>query len=125
MINTERIVPVQAVDLLSLYGLILLQDTTNNADLTALQATNPGQFSITDGSDPLIAAEPVETCDIDATASSVTAATIYFVPAYNYKGFTIDGTAVTTEGVEVNPDGRTLYKAVLSSGDITISHVGF
>lgn len=125
MINTERIVPVQVVDLLSLYGLILLQDTTNNADLTALQATNPGQFEVTDGSDPLIAAEPIETLDIDATDSSVSAATIYFVAAYNYSGFTIDGAAVTTAGVDVNPDGRTLYKAVLSSGTITISQVGF
>lgn len=121
MINTNRIVPVQATDLISLYGLILLQDITNNADLTAVQATDPGVFEITSASDPLIAAEPVETCDF---SEDVTAATLYFVPAYNYAGFTLAGVATTPTG-DVNPDGRTLYKAVLASGSITITQVGF
>lgn len=125
MINKDRIVPVTATDLISLYGLILLQDS-NNADLTALEALNTeGDFSITDGSDPLIASEPVSTCDVDATASSVSAFTLYFVPTYDYAGFSVDGTAVTTAGADVEPDGRTLYKAVLSSGTITISQMGF
>ena len=122
MINTNRIVPVQATDLISLYGLILLQDITNNADLTAVKATDPGVFEITSASDPLIAAEPVETCDF---SEDVTAATLYFVPAYNYVGFTLAGVAITPTGDEVNPDGRTLYKAVLGSGSITITQVGF
>lgn len=125
MINTSRIVPVSAVDLISLYGLILKQDTTNNSSLTALNAYDTkGDFQIKSGSNPLIASEPVATCDIDATASSVTAATLYFVPAYDYKGFTIDGVAVTPTGT-VNADGRTLYKAVLATGAITITKVGF
>lgn len=124
MINTDRIVPVQATDLISLYGLILLQDS-NNSGLTALDASNIGEFQITSGSAPLIADEPVKAIDIDATASSVSACTVYFVPAYDYEGFTIDGAAVTTAGATVNADGRTLYKATLSSGTITIAKVGF
>ena len=126
MINTERIVPVTASDLLSLYGLILLQDSTNNSGLTALDALDSaGSFQITSGSAPLIASEPVSVCDIDATASSVSACTLYFVAAYDYKGFTVDGAAKTTAGADVVPDGRTLYKAALSSGTITISKIGF
>lgn len=126
MINTERIVPVSAVDLISLYGLILLQDATNNSGLTALAALDDaGSFQIKSGSAPLIASEPVAKCDIDATASSVSACTIYFVAAYDYAGFSVDGTAVATAGDDVVADGRTLYKAALSSSTITISKVGF
>lgn len=124
MINTDRIVPVQATDLISLYGLILLQDS-NNSGLTALDASNIGEFQITSGSAPLIADEPAKVIDIDATASSVSACTVYFVPAYDYKGFTVDGVAVATAGATVNADGRTLYKATLSSSTITIAKVGF
>lgn len=119
MINENRIVPVTATDLLTLYGLILKQDS-NNADLTAVQAVNPGVFEIEDGTDPLFAAEPVQSCDF---AEDVTAATLYFVPAYDYKGFSLNGTAVET--AEVDPDGRTLYKAVLATGVVTITKVGF
>lgn len=124
MINNDRIVPVTATDLISLYGLILTMNSSNSG-LTALDAEDvTGTFQITDGSNPLIASEPVSTCDIDATTSSVSAATLYFVPAYDYSGFTIDGAAVTPTG-SVNADGRTLYKAVLATGAITITKVGF
>lgn len=121
MINTDRIVPVQVIDLVSLYGLILKMDS-DNADLAALDATDPGIFEVTssDG-DLLLAAEPVETLDFGEGVSS---ATVYFVPAHDYAGFTIEGVAATPTG-DVNPDGRTLYKAVLGSGSITITQVGF
>lgn len=124
MINTNRIVPVTAVDLISLYGLILLQNS-NNSSLAKLDATDPGVFEVaaTDGS-LLIADEPVESLDF---ASGYTAGTVYFVPAYNYSGFTINGEAkaAAAGSDEVVADGRTLYKAVLATGDITITQVGF
>ena len=124
MINKDRIVPVQATDLLSLYGLILKMDS-NNSTLAKLDALDvDGNFKVTSGSAPLLCSQPAETIDIDATASSVSSATIYFVPAYDYNGFTIDGSAVTPTG-SVDDDGVTLYKAVLSSGAITITKVGF
>ena len=124
MINKDRIVPVQATDLLSLYGLILKMDS-NNATLAKLDALDvDGNFKVTSGSAPLLCSQPAETIDIDATASSVSAATIYFVPAYDYKGFTIDGSAVTPTG-SVDADGVTLYKAALSSGAFTITKIGF
>lgn len=119
MINTDRIVQVAATDLLSLYGLIL---KVGGQNVAALDATNPAQFEVTSTSGSLLLAdEPVETLDI---ASGVTAVTIYFVPSYDYVGFSINGAAVTPTG-DVEPDGRTLYKAVLASNAITITKVGF
>lgn len=126
MINADRIVPVSAIDLISLYGLILEQDS-NNSGLARLSADAIGEFQIKTNSAKLIASEPAKVIDFDATASSVTAGTVYFVPAYDYVGFTIDGVKETPAGGSdaVVADGRTLYKAVLSSGDITITKCGF
>lgn len=119
MINTDRIVPITAVDLISMYGLILTQ---NNATLAKVSSgTVDGQFKITAAATPLIADEPVQTVDF---ASGVTAATLYFVPAYDYAGFTLADVAVTPTGA-VEADGRTLYKAVLADGAVTITKVGF
>lgn len=124
MINANRVVPIQAVDLISMYGLILLQDS-NNANLTAVAASNvEGDFSITSAANPLILNEPVQSVNI---ASGVSSATMYFVAGYNYEGFLLNNVAVTptvpSEGI-LN-DGATLYKAVLSAGAVTITKVGF
>lgn len=120
MINTNQIVPVTATDLISLYGLILNVGGENVSAVEA--ASSNGDFSITEASGKLLANQPVNTCDI---ASGVTTANIYFVPGYDYAGFTINGAAATMAGATVNPDGRTLYLAALASGTITISKVGF
>lgn len=125
MINKDRIVCVTKTDLISLYGLILKQDATNNSTLAKLASKSiDGDFQITSGSAPLLADQPVKTCDIDATASSVSACTLYFVPALDFVGFSIDGTAVTVTG-DVDADGATLYKAVLATGAITVTKCGF
>ena len=123
MINADRIVPVTAIDLISLYGLVLLQDSNNSA-LAKLDADEIGTFKVTTNSAVLLASEPAVEIDFDTTASSVTAGTVYFVPAYDYKGFTIDGTKVTPTG-DVVADGRSLYKAVLATGAVTITKCGF
>lgn len=123
MINSDRIVPVQVIDLISLYGLILKQDS-NNSSLAALAASDTaGDFAVT-ATGVYLANEPVSSLDI---ASSVSSVTVYFVPAYDYAGFTKAGVAATIadNDVTVDPDGRTLYKAVLSSGAVTITKVGF
>lgn len=124
MINKDRIIPVQATDLLSLYSVVLKMDS-NNATLAKLDALDVnGNFKVTSGSAPLICSQPVETIDIDATASSVSAATIYFVPAYDYVGFSIDGTAVEVTG-DIEADGASLYVATLSGGSISVAKIGF
>jgi len=125
MINANRIVPITTVDLISMYGLILMQNASANGSLAKVSSgTVEGDFEITAAATPLICDEPVQTIDI---ASGVSSATIYFVPAYSYAGFTVNGAAATIadNDVEVEPDGRSLYKAVLGSGTITITKVGF
>lgn len=126
MINTDRVVSITKVDLISMYGLILAQNS-NNSGLAKLAASEMGEFQVKTNSAKLIANEPVKTVDFDATASSVTAGTVFFVPAFDYVGFTIDGVAEAPAAGsdDVDPDGYTLYKAVLASGDITITKVGF
>lgn len=118
MINNERIVPVTAIDLISLYGLIL--KLSQSTAPTALNATTVnGQFTVgTAGT--YIASEPVQTLNFTAASG-----TVYFVPAYDYSGFAVNGATVTTEGDSVLADDRTLYKAVLGSGKVTITQVGF
>lgn len=126
MINANRIVPVEKTDLISLYSVILKQDS-NNSGLAKLAAdTVDGQFQVKTNSAVLIADQPVKSVDFDTTASSVTAGTVYFVAAYDYVGFSIDGVAeeAADGSVDVVADGS-LYKAVLATGAVTITRVGF
>ncbi len=118
MVNKDRIVPVTQIDLISLYGLIL-KLSLDTAPTVLEVTTGIGQFTV-DEAGTYIANEPVQTLNFTAESG-----TVYFVPAYDYSGFTANGTAVTTTGDEVLADDRTLYKAVLSSGSIAITKVGF
>ena len=120
MINENRIVPVTKTDLLTLYGNILTIAGTTVAAVNANDAS--GVFEITTGSGNMLASEPVNACDF---GESVTAAVLYFIPGYDYTGFSVNGTAVTTSGATVDPDGVTLYTATLANGAVTIAKVGF
>ena len=114
MINTNRIVPITATDLISLYAVILLQNS-NNSGIEALETDEMGVFEVSDNSGIFLASEPVKTLSF---GDGVSASTVYFVPAYDF---------VSVEGAddEVDADGRSLYKAVLSSGSVTITKIGF
>ena len=120
MINNDRIVQVTAIDLLSLYALIL---KLTGVTITVADATNPGIFEVDEApeSGSLMASEPVATLDF---ATGVSAATVYFVPSYDYAGFSINGTAVATTGDTVKADGRSLYLATLADGVVTIAAKG-
>lgn len=119
MINDKRIVSVTKVDLLTLYGNIMkLAGTT----VAAVNAGAPGVFTVSSGSGNVIASEPVKSFDF---ASGVSAMVVYFIPAFDYEGFKVAGTAVATAGADVDADGATLYTATLSSGTVTIAKVGF
>jgi hypothetical protein len=50
---------------------------------------------------------------------------VYFIADYDYEGFAVNGTKVTTSGATVDPDGVTLYTATLATGAVTIAKVGF
>ena len=127
MINTNQIVPITATDLLTLLGTVMAIGQESLAAVpTALNALDvEGNYQVTTNSAVYLASAPLKSLDFDATTSSVSAGTVYFVPAYDYEGFKIDASAVVTAGAEVKADGCTLYKAVLSSSTITISKVGF
>ena len=120
MINNDRIVPVTKTDLLTLYGNIL---TIAGTSVTAVNANDAsGVFEITEGSGNLIASEPVTSCDF---GEDVTAAVLYFIPGYDYTGFSVNGTAVETAGVDVDANGVNLYTATLATGTVTIAKIGF
>lgn len=119
MINTQRIVPIQKVDFLTLIGTVM---TLANVSYSVLASSDiDGDFTVTGSGSVgnLLANQPVESINF---ADGVTGATVYFVASYDYTGMSINGTAVTPTGT-VNPDGITLYKAVLASGAVTITAV--
>lgn len=122
MINNDRIVPIQKMDLLTMVGTILSLIGTEYAVLEA--NTIEGAFSVEaeGAAGNLLANQPVQTLDF---ATGVTGGTVYFVPAYDYAGITVAGAATTlAEGsATVNPDGVTVYKAVLADGSVTITAV--
>ena len=107
------------MDLLSLIGTVLNLIGTSFTVLAASDTT--GDFTVTGSgaAGNLLANEPVKTLDF---AEGVTSATVYFVAAFDYAGMKIAGVATTPTGT-VNPDGVTLYKAVLSSSTVTITAV--
>lgn len=120
MINKDRIVPVMATDLLTLYGNIL---TIAGTTVAALEADSVGEFTVTTAaSGDQLASEPVKKLNFD---TGVSAAVVYFIPAVDYKGFEIEGVAVETAGADVDPDGATLYTATLATSAVTIAKVGF
>ena len=119
MINQDRIVPVTKTDLLTLYGTVL---KAANVSVTALNAADvEGNFEQDTNSATVIASEPVKSLNF---GSSVTAATVYFIAAYDYTGFTKTGATLTVTG-DVDADGSTLYSATLSTNALTIAKVGF
>ena len=118
MINKNKIVPVQATDLLTLYGTTL---KIANISAEALTGVN-GVYEVKTNSKTYIADAPVKSLNIDKTASSLTVNTTYFVADYDFVAVTCDGTKVSAT---VSADGCTLYKAVLADGSVTVSKVGF
>lgn len=118
MINTNRIVSVLKTDLLTLYGNIL---TIAGKTLTAIPATNPGEFSLENPSGSYIASEPVMSMDFTGTIDT---AEIYFLASYDFEGFKIDGADATLTGT-VDADASTLYKCVPSDSGVTVTKVGF
>lgn len=126
MINNDRIVPITAIDLISMYGFII--------KVTCISASNPlgvpvvleattanGIFEITENGHFLMN-EPMKSCNI---AAEITDMGVFFVPAYDYSGFTVNGATVTTQGDEVTADGRTLYTAHIRDNAFTITKVGY
>ena len=114
MINTERIVPVQRTDLLSLYSVIL---AASSITLTKAAASVEGEVAIATGSNSThhMADAPAKVIKF---AGTVTADNVYFVaPLTGFEGFYVGTTKITPTGADIVADGATLYKAVLSGGN--------
>lgn len=124
MINKDRIVPIEKVDLISMYGLILLQNGDNSSLEKLAASTINGDFAVSTASKVYLADQPVKSV---VYGSSITGNTLYFVPDYAFEGFTKTGATLTItkpdEGILA--DGHTLYKAVLSTNALTVTKCGF
>ena len=120
MVNTDRIVPIAKIDLISAYGTAMKLAGTSFGVIGA--ATVEGDFNVT-GSGSVgnkLANQPVKSLDFK---SGVTAGVVYFVAAYDYEGFKVAGTKVVTSGATVVADGVSLYTATLSDSAVTIAAV--
>lgn len=125
MINKNRIVPVTKTDLLTLYGTMLAIASVSASVLASTDIA--GDFSVTGtgSAGTFLCDQPVKTIDIPV---AVTACTVYFVAAYDFAGLTVAGSAATfnssyLDNDDVLADAATLYKAVLSSGTVTLTAV--
>ena len=125
MINNNRIVPVERIDLLSLYATMLKMA---GQDFDVLEAaTADGQFAITEAPEKaLFANQPVKSLEVDASVASSGLA-LYFVADYDYSGFIVKARGsvipVETTGDAVVADGCTLYCASASGGTVTITNI--
>ena len=122
MINNDRLVPVMKIDFLSLIGTVMKLASISYNVLAATDTE--GDFSVTGSgaAGTFLANQPVKTLNFP---TAVTGATVYFVPALDYEEMQINGvTEELADGSDdIVADGITLYKAVLSSGDITVTAV--
>lgn len=122
MINKDRIVPIVKTDLLSNYGTMLALANVSYAVLESSDIL--GDFSVTGSGTAgnFLCDQPVKSLDIPA---DVTGCTVYFVAGYDFGGLTVAGAAPTFgEGYTndtILPDCATLFKAVLSSGTVTVT----
>lgn len=125
MVNNDRIVPIQKIDLLSMYGTVL---KIASVSATVLAATDiNGDFSVTGtgAAGTFLANQPVKTLDF---ASGVTSGTVYFVAGYDFEGITVAGSEATIADAgldldDIKPDAVTLYTATLGSGEVTIAAI--
>ena len=120
MVNTDRIVPISKIDLISAYGTAMKLAGTSFGVIGA--ADVEGDFNVT-GSGSVgnkLANQPVKTIDFK---SGVTAGVVYFVAAYDFEGFKVAGTKVTASGATVAADGVSLYTATLADSAVTVAAI--
>ena len=109
----DRIVPVHRSDLISLYYAMFAIGGTAP---TTIEADAPGEFTVSEAG---LCVEPVKKAKITATSG-----VIYFVPAYDFEGFTNGSDAkVEIAGADVDPDGVSLYSLTISSGTYTAAKI--
>ena len=125
MINNDRIVPIQKCDFLSMIGIILGIGGTSYAVIASSDVEGTFAVTGTGAAGTKVANQPVKSFDIK---TGVTGCTVYFVAAYDFDGLKVAGADPTfadgsLENDDVKADGITLYKAVLASGEVTLTAI--
>ena len=117
MLNNSRVVSSTAIDLITLYGVALIG--SGSKQLEKVDATDVGEFTVSTitAAKVTLLTEPVKKANFTAESG-----TVYFVPAYDFEGFEVNGTAAEITG-DIAADGVTLYKAVLATGAFTVTPV--
>lgn len=108
----DRIIPIERTNLINQYYTMM---SIAGSAPTVIQATTPGQFTISAAG---LCVEPVQSANVTLASGA-----FYFVPAFDFAGFSISNALVTPTGDEIVADGVTLYKATVSSGAISIDKV--
>lgn len=109
----DRIVPIHRTDLISLYYAAF---AIGGSAPTKIVAVAPGVFEIEEAG---LCVEPVKKAKITTESGE-----IYFVPAYDFEGFTNESDEkITIDGAEVDPDGVSLYSLTISSGTYTAAKI--
>lgn len=122
MINKDRIVPITRTDLISMYELMLaLSNARISKIVDAVDAD--GNFELTERPTTkyMLASEPVSTFDfVFNDTEQISDLVVYFVPAYDYSGFSLNGSAlpIASDSYEVEADGCTLYEASIVEGNV-------
>lgn len=125
MVNKDRVIPVQKTDFLSLIATVM---ALNGTSFTVLKSPDvDGNFvsAVTGSVGNVLCNQPVKTL---ALSGSATSATVYFVCDYAFEGIKVGSSAATIASAGLSyadllKDGITLYKAVLATGEITLSAV--
>ena len=125
MINNNRIVPITKIDWLSAVSTFLNLASVSHNVLASSDVQ--GTFSVTGSGSAgtFLCDQPVKKLNIP---SGVTGCTIYFVAAVDFLGLTVNDAAPTfdsdhLDNDDIVTDAATLYKAVLSSGTVTLTAV--
>jgi len=120
--GSGKVVPVTAIDLISMYGLIL---KVNGVEVVALDERKADGTYRGTSEGLTICSTPMKSFELGETGNP--SKTIYFVPSHDYVGFIGRNGAISATGDTVEPDGKTLYKAVTSftaGGSANITKVG-
>lgn len=116
MINKDRIVPITAIDRLSLVGEMLT--LTGKFFYVVKSDDVDGNFTIH---------EYYQDCLLDQPAKKISipmgwGKDLYFVPTYDFEGIEVDGVMEEVE-TEIVPDGVTLYKARVYEGQVQVQQI--
>lgn len=116
MVNNNRIVPVQKIDLLSLYATVY--NMTHETPINILESeTVDGQFDVTEAG-TYIANQPVKTMSLPAEGGAL----VFFVTDYDFDGFYVNDAKVEVSA-GIKNDATTLYVAQSANGAVTITAV--